>query len=310
MSNRIVEEIATLEVMEPATVGSLRVFGLRRSAEAAVDYITIDEALQAHALVITEVGETGQVPTLVATTSADTMVFFLAGEELIGAKQNRVINKSLMLPARDQVKIPVCCVEQGRWHRQSREFRSGGSVSHGRLRERMHKDIHDSYRREAAPVPRQSEVWNEVERKMEALQCASPSSALHQAYEDYASRLGDMVTEIPVPKDCCGVVFAVGNRLAGIDVFDRPSTLARFWPKLTRAYALDALEEEPVAPPSEGKADVERRLRSLRDAVVEQYDSPGVGHDLRFRTRDLVGSALIVDGALVHAELFGADDEA
>jgi len=304
MSNMILDEISAVEVMELGTAGNLRVFGLRKSRKPTVSYVTLDEAIQTKALVVTEVSEQGQVPILVATTSCDVMVFLMAGEELLGAKQNRVINKSLMLPARDRVDIPVSCVEQGRWHHDSRAFRSGGSLSHGRLREMMNRDVQESYRREARAVSNQSNVWGEVQRKMEALGSESSSSALHQVYEDYEDRLAVMLKEIPPPTDCCGVAFAIGDRLAGMDVFGRPETLVKLWPKLLRSYAVDALEDGATAQPSLEKSWVEEQLRLLRDAKVEQYDSPGIGQDLRFRTEGLVGAALVVEGDLVHAEVF------
>jgi len=304
MSQTILDEIASVEVTELGTAGNLRVFGLRRPQASTLNYLTLDEALQTNAIAVTEVSEQGHVPTLVATTSCDVMVFLMAGEELVGAKQNRVINKSLMLPARDRVMIPVSCVEQGRWSRQSRAFRSSGSLSHGRLREMMQKDVQESYRLDDCPASDQTRVWDEVHRKMDAMCCESPSTALHQVYEDYRASLDGMLKGISTPTDCCGVAFVIGDRLAGIDVFGRPDTLVKLWPKLLRAYAIDAVEERAMAKPFLEESRIKESLQSLRGANVERYDSPGIGHDLRFQTESLVGAAIIVEEELIHAEVF------
>ena len=57
-------------------------------------------------------------------TRGDIRVLFLEGEELVGAKQNRILNTSVLLPARSKIKIPVSCVERGRWAYKSKHFGS------------------------------------------------------------------------------------------------------------------------------------------------------------------------------------------
>jgi hypothetical protein len=37
------------------------------------------------------------------------------GEQLVGAKQNRILNMTVLVAAETEVTIPVSCVERGRW---------------------------------------------------------------------------------------------------------------------------------------------------------------------------------------------------
>jgi len=55
----------------------------------------------------------GSVPDLLVDNRGDVRVLFLEGEELIGAKQNRILNTSVLVPAHSKIKIPVSCVEPG-----------------------------------------------------------------------------------------------------------------------------------------------------------------------------------------------------
>ena len=51
-------------------------------------------------------------------------LLMLDGEELVGAKKNRVLNVTVLIAAQSDTVIPVSCVEQGRWSYWSQEFGS------------------------------------------------------------------------------------------------------------------------------------------------------------------------------------------
>jgi hypothetical protein len=246
------------------------------------------------------------VPTLRVANKADTMAFLMAGEQLVGAKQNRVLNASIMVGARSELPIPVSCVERGRWAYRSRQFGSGGTLSHGKLRQAMHGQATAGYRSEGQPTSQQGAVWAEVEGKLGRMGSHSPSHALHQVYEDYQGRLDDLLRRLSPPEGACGVVFAFGGRIAGVDLFDNPQTLVKLWPKLVRAYAIDALEQpDAQAPPVTVEA-VRAWLRSALGAKAESFKSPGLGEDVRLEGDQLVGAGLLVEDQPVHVELFSS----
>ncbi len=89
---------------------------------SAADYLMLDEALGSGWARVTEISESGSVPELRFVNNGAQPVFILDGEELVGAKQNRVVNLSLLVPAKSTLTIPVSCVEAGRWHARSRAF--------------------------------------------------------------------------------------------------------------------------------------------------------------------------------------------
>lgn len=62
----------------------------------------------------------------------------------------------------------------------------------------------------------------------------SESAALEKAYEDHEAKLKKILDRICVPEGCSGAAFAVHGRIVGADVFDKPATLAKLWPKLIR----------------------------------------------------------------------------
>ena len=68
--------------------------------------------------------DAGQVSALKVDVKGAVPVLLLDGEELIGAKQNRVVNLTILAPPRRTTVIPVSCVESGRWRHVSRGFAS------------------------------------------------------------------------------------------------------------------------------------------------------------------------------------------
>ena len=60
----------------------------------------LDEALQKDYIEIQETSESGSVPELKVLNKCGRKILLLDGEELLGAKQNRILNLSVMVPAK------------------------------------------------------------------------------------------------------------------------------------------------------------------------------------------------------------------
>src|SRR5262249_27555175 len=160
------------------------------------------------------------------------------------------------------------------------------------------------------PVSNQGEVWKEVGRKLERMGSRSPSAALQQTYDDFHTRLDALSAGIKIPPECAGTAFAIAGRITGVDLFDNPDTLAKLWPKLARAYALDALEEKDAAAQPVTPDAVRSWLQGIVEVPSHISKSPGLGHDVRLRSEKIVGSCLVVDECPIHAEMFTLDASA
>jgi hypothetical protein len=303
MKRQFAKLLNRVQVTDSVTVDGMALFGLRWEAAPGPTYQTLDEAMDAGLLEITEVSEGGSVPDIKLNNKGDLPVFIMAGEQLIGAKQNRVINTSMMMPGASESLAPVSCVERGRWDYSSPIFCKSNTSSFGKLRRMIARHVLGSYRESRTARTDQARVWSEVDRKLRSLRSASPSDAMEKAYEDRGQRLQVILEKARVPEDCMGVAFAIGGRIAGVDLFDKPQTLQRLLPKLVKAYALDAFEEteecETPAPDS-----VAALLRLAGDASFDSFDSSGLGQDVRIDGNELVGASLVVEETPIHLELF------
>jgi len=79
-----------------------------------LDYLLLDEALREGLIEVGEVSKEGSVQNLKVTNKSLKMVLILDGEELVGARQNRVVNTIILVQAKYTLLIPVSCVEEGR----------------------------------------------------------------------------------------------------------------------------------------------------------------------------------------------------
>ena len=101
---------------------NLALFPLLSSYSLDLDYLLLDEALSGDVIEVGEVGEEGRVPELKVVNKSPMMVLILDGEELVGAKQNRIVNTTILIKGNTTTVILVSRVEQGRWSYESLRF--------------------------------------------------------------------------------------------------------------------------------------------------------------------------------------------
>lgn len=300
--------LRTTEVGKETVFRSLTLFPLlsREGYPSHPGYLTLDEALAQQVARITEVSPGGSVPDLKFTNDADLPVLLLDGEELVGAKQNRVLNLTVLVPAKTALLIPVSCVEAGRWSATSAEFdaaprahyAAGRALKTVQVSERLHK----SGTRHAD----QGAIWADIEEKAARLASPSPTQAMAAMYEQHGDSLEDYVAAFQAAPGQVGALFTIRGRIVGFDRFDHPATLTKLLFKLVRSYALDALDapskETPVS--SAGCREAEAFLRAVAAAPTTRFSAIGMGEDIRFSSRELAGAALVAAERVVHANAF------
>jgi ARG and Rhodanese-Phosphatase-superfamily-associated Protein domain len=252
-------------------------------------YVTLDEALPL-GFRITEVDAAGSVPELLATNLLEDNVLLYDGEELLGAKQNRILKMTVLLAAASATHIPVSCVEEGRWHTRSAAFAAAPHAAYPDLRRRK------AERLSAAPFEHgvaQAAVWDEVRAKASRLDVSSPTRAQADIYRSRGDALAALRRAFPLQPGQCGALLVLGDGIC-LDYVSRPDAFARLYAKLLEGYLLDALEC------LDGEArDPEDFLRALESANSSRRPSAGLGNDVRLRGDGVVGSALELDGEVI-----------
>jgi len=294
------QRLQSLKLGEVVTFKNLTMFPLLDGVQGEPDYLTLDDALQAGLVSVTEVHEDGSVNNLKVTNRAGVAVLIVDGEELVGAKQNRVVNLTILVPAQQTVFIPVTCVEQGRWHHVSREFHVSRETMPATMRARKSGQVFARRMEVGDAYADQSALWADVETRLEALEVESPTSAMADIYDRHEHTLSDYERAFQPLEAQVGALFAINGRIVGLDLFDYAQTFRRFFPKLVRSNALDAITFfQPEFTPLTADG-AQQFIERVAHADSQVFPAVGEGEDVRFRTAGVVGSALLARERVVH----------
>jgi hypothetical protein len=269
------------------------------------DYLTLDRALETGAVEVTEVDKGGSVPHIRLVNRSGHKVLVVDGEELVGAKQNRIVNATFLIGAHCEVILPVSCVEAGRWRYRTPHFASEQRIVPSFIRREHQETVTESLSRGEGYRSDQGIIWDRIRERLRAHDVASASQAVSDLFRARRSSLEDYTRAFRLMDHQAGAVFALGGKVMGVELFAHPDVFCRFFRRLVESYALDALELEgeehvrSVPPAAAG-----RFMDSIPRARAVSYPSLGLGENIRFEGRTVVGSALVVDGGVLHLAAF------
>jgi len=198
--------------------GSIAAFPLFTPVRAeALQYITMSEAIEKKLIKIEEVSESGSVPELRVVNTSPVPVLMLSGEEVKGAKQNRILNTSILLAALTSVIIPVSCTESGRWRYNSPDFKDSGNISSADVRRTANESVHESLDAGMGFRSDQAQVWNQIERlhMRSGSNATSKTRAMNDAFKVRHDDLEEALANFNIITGQKGILFIFAGKVAG-----------------------------------------------------------------------------------------------
>jgi hypothetical protein len=297
------DHIATLHMGEPDVHGPLAVYPLF-GPPPRLEYVSFAQA-RAAGVSIKELADAASVNDLHVVNPTAWAVLLYEGEEVLGAQQNRTFDTSVLVGARSEVRVPVSCVEAGRWDgsRHDESFAPAPQAAYPSLRAIKNRAARASVAAGQEPRAVQGEVWQEVAAKADRLQVASPTNAMHDVYEQRRARLEEFRGAIQLHDGQTGALMLVGGRPVVLDHVCRTDVFAARHGPHVQGYALDALEAGVAAPPP-ARTVADTFLTRVLSAAVAQHDGIGMGRDLRFAERGVAGAGLLTGDELIQFTAF------
>lgn len=294
--------VELLELGAAQTKRGLAVFPLFAKTDGGPWYVTLAEAIARGQARVTEVDEGGAVPELSIVNKGDTRILVLDGEEVRGAKQNRILNTTILVGKHSSLVIPVSCTEHGRWSYESRDFVSDEFVADRGVRAALRTSVNASASLGYGYRSDQGRVWDEVAHLHEKHRTHSPTGAQRDAYQAKKPDLDRLLRAFPLVDGQQGMLVVHGDEVVGLDLVSIPEKYARLHEKLLRSYAFEALVSDRKADgdPARGRGFLER----IADLQAQSFKSPGLGWDLRFEGNGVLGSVLTYRGRAIHAAFF------
>ena len=267
--------------------------------------LLVEEAIRAGFFHITETSESGQVPFLRVVNEGELPVLILDGEELVGGKQNRIVNTTILVPAGRELRIPVSCMEAGRWHHSRADFEAGCAVFRAKSRVRHKESVTESLRRERAYFSDQHAVWREVDASLAQAGADSRTRDFRSARERVEERMQSYLDGLRPVETQVGAVFYGPQGVLGCELLGSAGLFLKAFEKIVKSFAFEVVFSEDTV--RRRRKSVQRWWDTVLQTPVDVFDSPGAGHDVRVESPRLIGSGLMWDDRLVHFSCFPKD---
>ena len=305
MQNIIIDYLDQAKIGRKQSFKNLSIFPLLSTYGLDLEYLLLDEALSEGAMEVVEVDKDGSVPDLNVINKSPRMVLILDGEELVGAKQNRIVNTTILIQGNTTIVIPVSCVEQGRWSYDSPRFSTKRRVMSPHLRAMKSEQVHYSLRSSGRHMSDQGVIWNEISEKATRHAAESPSMSMAHIYEKDMTSINEYVKHFKLIDSQVGAIFMINGKVVGMDSVGKPETFSKVFKKLVQSYALDAIDwYDPETEYKALKSEVTRFIKASETARVESHPPVGQGSDLRMESRKITGFALSLDERILHLCIF------
>ncbi len=260
---------------------------------------------------IGELESGASVNDLMVENPTDSNVLLYEGEEVLGAQQNRTFDVSVLVGAGSKLRVPVSCVEVGRWdgRRHREEFDVAPQAAYPELRRKKAMQTRERVAAGLEARADQSAVWDEVAAKSSRMGVDSPTGAMHDIYEGRRDRLAEMLDGIELHDGQLGALVAIAGEIQVMDWVSRAETFAVLHAPLVQGYALDALEFNATDAPAPPETDTASGFTLLvTDCEPDQRGrGVGLGEGLSFADNGVCGTALGHEDELIQLTAFPQD---
>lgn len=250
----------------------------------------LPEVKKLYQKILNRIGEltpssSGRVNWLDIQNNSKKTLYIMAGEMVVGGKQDRIVGVDTLVRAGEKATLQVFCVESGRWVKKTHSFQT------------MNVMVHNKLRYIAQNCKSQSKVWEEVKKTNAQMKTSNSTNTYRRNYEsreviknltEYAKILEKALGD----KNIVGILVAINGKLEGADIFSHPKIFERVRSKLVRSYSLEALgaaskAKKGVVVP--GQKDVEAFLLDLHKASIKTEKKQGDHENFKMEGKSFMG---------------------
>jgi len=287
--------------------GNIGLVQLRMEPETTFRFMPGGPEMKNGRLIISESMESGVVGKLIAMNNTDSFLLLTDADVLIGAKQNRIINRSMLAPNSKTI-IDVSCIERLRWHYTDKNFSSPGSTADHDLRKAKAASMSFKRKEAGEPAPdTQGTVWSHISNRMSEEKFFEKTESYHAMASFHQSM---KAAEFPVcepEKGCNGIAVVSDGKVQCIDIFGNEEVYNYYFPLLRDSAFRMAVEGKNVKSPDMHEAyykvlDTLDNYETADRKPAEAYVGSG---SLIMAENDIsIGLDLTINDQLIHRAVF------
>jgi hypothetical protein len=268
-----------------------------------IEYISCNEAMDKNYIEVKEISESGSVNNLVVLNHSTHLVFFSDGDILSGAKQNRILNTSVLLAPNSKTIVPVSCVEQGRWRHISPKFKGNDYLAPSKLRAKKSEQVKENLKTNSGFLCSQHSIWSEVEEHQTILRVNSPTSNLSDVFEEKRGDIDNFIADFKVEEEANGMTVFINKNILSVDTFNRTNIYKEYFQKILRGVSSEAIylkKTNSVLEEAEIKFKTLNFFDELEKSKSNIYPGVGVGNERRFDSDKISGFNLFYSDQTIH----------
>lgn len=294
-----------LTILEPEVIKrNIVILPLESKTPSKLRYISLKSAVLTNKAKVTEVNDAGNVPYVKVLNYSEDYILIPQGEHLEGAKQNRMVNISILVKPKSETIIPVSCIESGRWHHIRPDFLPGDEIITYKLRKVNSEEVSKNVKERGEFSSNQHRIWHFIENDFMKDRMSHKTNSYSEYMKEKIGRENFESFYLNLPENKNGVAIFIGDKLLSFEYFSDKNYFDEIKKRLIRAVIVDA--QDYIQSNSNTKADYKfilmNKIGKLLEAEQIHKKSIGVGDDYKIliEEKDINASFLVYNDEVVH----------
>lgn len=285
--------------MDPQVHKNMAIIPLKTPVNYTLDVITLKKGFELGLVKVKEC-ETSIVNTLIVENMAVTPLLLIDGEEVVGGDQNRIVNGTILVSPKSEIKIPVNCTEHGRWSFK-REFGESDFIANSRTR-----FASMNAKRSSASV--QNAVWNSISNLEVERDFHSPTQAMSESYENLNEDLDEFISAFKIEKGQTGVAVIVDGEIKGFELLLNPDVYSQYHEKILKSYLIDTDINDSVF--AINTDEVKKVVSNALESELGEAESIGLEKRFDIKSDDGMGTVFTHKDEMIHCSFFTEAEDA
>ena len=292
-----------IQILDLQQNSNIQIAQINRVDSSSINIIAFHDVYRDSLIQINEVSEKGQVNRILLKNNSAKYVFIMDGDIILGAKQNRVFNTSMLIGPMKEYYLSVSCIEKNRWQKSSSNFRPANFLSHKILRK---KKIDSYYNRSRY---NQNEVWNEVSNLNKRYNQKSKTSSHTILHESKKQLVDNLKYKFEINPNANGLAYFINGDLQGIEMFYNDSIYKSYYLPLISSICLEGILNKDSTYNNLTKNEVVNIINETfkhsknNSQNIKSFDGQILGSELKLSDSVMSTNTLIFQNEQIHQSI-------